>query len=386
VVAEIALALALLAGGGLLIRSLWRLQQVNPGFNPGQLLTMQLALPRPKYPEGAQQAQFFERMLEQVAALPGVKAAAVTSELPFTSGNSASSFKIVGRPPLPEGQTIDTGRREVSADYFQTLGMRLLRGRRFDRRDTASALRVVIINEAMARKFWPGEDPLGQRITFNSSTQYEIIGVVSDVKHSRLEEEAEPVAYTHHLQLPSRMMVLAARADASAGLDSASLIAGIRQAVRRVDFEQPVYDIRTREQRLSHSIAPQRFIALLLSLFAALATILAALGIYGVMSYSVTQRAREIGIRMSLGAQRGDVLAMVIGQGMRVALIGVGVGLISALALTRLLKTMLFDVSATDPLTFTTIAALLAAVALLACLIPARRATKVDPLVALRAE
>ncbi|MBO0860401.1 MAG: ABC transporter permease [Chloracidobacterium sp.] len=247
---EIAIAIAMLAGAGLLIRSLWRLQQVDPGFNVERLLTMKVALPGAKYPEAEQPSQFFERMLGQVAALPGVKAAAVTTELPFTSRNSASSFQIVGRTPLPTGQTIDAGRRTVSADYFHTPGLRLLRGRYFDHRDNESAPRVVIINETMARKFWPGEDPLGRRITYNSSTQFEIIGVVSDVKHSRLQGETGPEAYTYHRQLPSRTMDLAARADASAGLDYSGLIAGIRQAVRSVDSEQPVYDVRTMEQRL----------------------------------------------------------------------------------------------------------------------------------------
>jgi putative ABC transport system permease protein len=386
VVAEIALALALLAGGGLLIKSLWRLQQVDPGFNPERLLTMQLALPRTRYPEDGQRAQFFERMVEQVTALPGVKAAAVTSEAPFTGENSASSFQIVGRPPLPIGQTLDTGRRTVSANYFQTLGVRLARGRYFDHRDTAQAPRVAIINEAMARKFWPGEDSLGQRIRFNSSTQYEIIGLVSDVKHSRLQEETEPVAYTHHQQLPSRTMDLAVRADAIALRDSAGLIAGIRRAVREVDPEQPVYNIRTMEQRLSHSIASQRFIALLLSFFAALAMIQAALGICGVMSYAVTQRTHEFGIRMALGARASDVLGLVIRQGMKLALAGVAIGLMAALALTRLMKDMLYDVQPADPLTFAAISLLLAGVALAACYLPARRATKVDPLLTLRRE
>jgi len=386
IVAETALALALLVGGGLLLRSLWRLQQVSPGFNPEHLLTMQLALPRAKYPENQQRARFFEQMVERVAALPGVKAAAVTSLLPFSGSNSASSFQIIGRPPLPRGHTLDTNRRTVSANYFQTLGVRLTRGRDFDRRDTAQAPGVVIINEAMARKFWPGEDPIGQRLTFNSSTEYEIIGLVSDVKHTRLQQENEPEAYTHYQQLPARRMDLAARGDALAGHDPASLIAGIRHAVREVDPEQPVYNIRTMEQRLSHSIAPQRFIALLLSLFAAVALILAAVGIYGVMSYAVAQRTHELGVRMALGAPPRDVLKLVVGQGMKLALAGVGIGLAAAFGLTRLMKGLLFGVSALDPLTFIAVALLLAGVALIACYLPARRAMRVDPLTALRRE
>jgi putative ABC transport system permease protein len=386
VVAEMAIALTLLAGGGLLIRSLWRLQQVDPGFDPDSLLTMQLALPRARYPEDEQRAQFFERMLERVAALPGVKAAAVTSEAPFVGANSASSFQIVGRPPLPRGQTLDANRRTVSADYFQTMGMRLAQGRNFDRRDTAQAPRVVVINEAMARKFWPGEDPLGQRITFNSSMQYEIIGLVRDVNHSSLREKAGLEAYTSYHQLPSRTMDLVARADHQAGRDPDDLVAGIRRAVREVDPDQPIHNIMTMERRLSGSIAPQRFMALLVSLFALLAMILAALGIYGVMSYAVTQRAHEIGVRMALGARARDALSLIIKQGMKLALAGAALGLVAALALTRLMRDMLFEVQPADPLTFAATAFLLIGVAAMACWIPARRATRVDPMVALRHE
>ena len=386
VAVQIALALILLTVGGLLFRSMRQLQHVNPGFNPEQLLTMQLSLPRAKYNEDEQRTRFFEEVLTQVAALPDVKTAAVASQLPFLGGNSASSFQIVGGPPLPSGQTLDTNRRTVSADYFQTLGLQLLRGRKFDQRDTAQAPRVVIINEAMARKFWPNDDPLGRYLTFNSSTQYEIIGVVSNAKHSSLQEEVEPQAFTSHQQVTSRTMDLAVRANYSFDREPASLINAIRQTVRKIDPEQAIHDVGTMEQRLSESIAPQRFVALLLSLFATLALIQALIGIYGVMSYAVTQRRQELGIRMALGARPRDVLSLVLRRGIKLTLIGIALGLMAAFASTRLLRDMLFGVKPVDPLTFASMTLLLMCVSLVACFLPARRATKVDPMNVLRSE
>jgi putative ABC transport system permease protein len=386
VAVQIALALILLTVGGLLFRSMRQLQQVNPGFNPEQLLTMQLSLPRAKYNEDEQRSRFFEEVLTQIKALPDVKTAAVASQLPFLGGNSASSFQIVGAPPLPRGETIDTNRRTVSADYFQTLGVQLLRGRTFDQRDTAQAPRVVIINEAMARKFWPNDDPLGRYLTFNSSTQYEIIGVVSNAKHSSLQEEDEPHAYTSHQQVTSRTMDLAVRANYSFDREPAALINAIRQAVRKIDPEQAIHDIGTMEHRLSESIAPQRFVALLLSIFAALALIQALIGIYGVMSYAVTQRRQELGIRMALGAQAGNIVGLVLRRGMKLTLIGMALGLVGAVASTRLLRDMLFGVKPIDPLTFAAMSLLLICISLVACFLPARRATKVDPMNVLRSE
>jgi putative ABC transport system permease protein len=385
VTVQIALALILLTAGGLLIRSMRQLQQVNPGFNSEQLLTMQLALPR-KYAEDEQKTRFFEEVLAQVKALPDVKTAAVASQLPFIGENSASSFQIVGGPPLPSGQTLDTNRRTVSADYFQTLGLQLVRGRRFDNRDTAQAPRVVIINEAMARKFWPGDDPLDRYVTFNSSTQYQIIGVVSNAKHSSLQEEDEPTAYTSHQQVTSRTMDLAVRANYSFDREPAALINAIRQTVSKIDPEQPIFNIATMDQRLSQSIAPQRFVALLLSLFATLALIQALIGIYGVMSYAVSQRRQELGIRMALGAHPGNILSLVLRRGMKLTLIGMALGLMGAVASTRLLRDMLFGIKPVDPLTFAAMTLLLMCISLVACLLPARRATKVDPMNVLRSE
>jgi putative ABC transport system permease protein len=386
VVVQIALALILLTVGGLLFRSMRQLQQVNPGFNPEQLLTMQLSLPRAKYNEDEQRTRFFEEVLTQVRALPDVKTAAVASQLPFLGGNSASSFQIVGGPPLPRGETIDTNRRTVSADYFQTLGVQLLRGRSFDQRDTAQAPRVVIINEAMARKFWPNDDPLARYLTFNSDTQYQIIGVVSNAKHSSLQEEDEPTAYTSHQQVTSRTMDLAIRANYSFDREPAALINAVRQTVSKIDPEQAIHNIGTMEQRLSESIAPQRFVALLLSLFATLALIQALIGIYGVMSYAVTQRRQELGIRMALGAPAGNILSLVLRRGMKLTLIGMALGLVGAVVSTRLLRDMLFGVKPVDPLTFAAMTLLLICISLVACFLPARRATKVDPMNVLRSE
>jgi putative ABC transport system permease protein len=330
--------------------------------------------------------RFFEEVLAQVTALPDVKNAAVASQLPFLGENSASSFQIAGRPPLPRGETLDTNRRTVSAEYFQTLGLQLVRGRSFDHRDTAQAPRVVIINEAMARKFWPDDDPLGRYLTFNSSTQYEIIGVVSNAKHSSLQEEAEPQACTSHQQVPSRTMDLAVRANYSFDREPAALINGIRLSVSKIDPEQAIHNIGTMEQRLSQSIAPQRFVALLLSLFATLALIQALIGIYGVMSYAVTQRRQELGIRMALGARPRDVLSLVLRRGMKLTLIGIALGLMAAFASTRLLRDMLFGIKPVDPLTFAVMTLLLMCISLVACFLPARRATKVDPMNVLRSE
>ena len=385
VTVQIALALILLTAGGLLIRSMRQLQHVNPGFNSEQLLTMQLALPR-KYAEDEQKTRFFEDVLAQVKALPDVKTAAVASQLPFIGENSASSFQIVGGPPLPSGQTLDTNRRTVSADYFQTLGLQLVRGRTFDNRDTAQAPRVVIINEAMARKFWPGDDPLDRYVTFNSSTQYQIVGVVSNAKHSSLQEEDEPTAYTSHQQVTSRTMDLAVRANYSFDREPAALVNSIRQTVSKIDPEQPIFNIATMDQRLSQSIAPQRFVALLLSLFATLALIQALIGIYGVMSYAVSQRRQELGIRMALGAHSGNILSLVLKRGMKLTLIGMALGLVGAVASTRLLRDMLFGIKPFDPLTFAVMTLLLIGISLVACFLPARRATKVDPMNVLRNE
>jgi putative ABC transport system permease protein len=385
VVLEVASALALLVGAGLLIKSFWRLQSVDPGFNPDNALTVSVSLPRSKFPEENQRVAFFQQLLEKVGALPGARAVGATNPLPLV-GDTVLGFVIQGRPPLPAGAGPSTNFYAVSADYFKAMGIPLRRGRLFTERDAKDAPHVAIINETMAKKIFPDEDPIGKRITFDGGDSnpdwYEIVGIVGDVKQYGLDQATTLQTYEPYTQQTSSSMTLVARTTG----DPSNLTAAIRNAVLQIDKEQPIANIRTLDQILSTSIAQQRFSMLLLGVFAAVAMLLAAVGIYGVLSYSVTQRTHEVGIRMALGAGRRDVLRLVIGHGMLLTLIGVAAGLVAAFALTRLMSTLLFGVSPTDLATFGLIALLLVTVALLACWIPARRATKVDPMVALRNE
>jgi putative ABC transport system permease protein len=383
VVLEVASALLLLVGAGLLIRSFWRLQQVDPGFNPNNALTVSVALPTRKYPEANQQATFFQQLLEKVRTLPGVQAAGVTTNLPL-AGSSFFGFVIEGRPPLPPGAGQSTNHYAVSADYFKTMGIPLLRGRTFTEQEARNTTRVVVISESMAKRMFPDETPIGKRIHItNGPTVFrEIIGIVGDVKQDGLDQDTTLQVYEPYTQQTYSSMALVVR---TAG-DPTNLTAAIRNQVLSIDKEQPISRIRTLEQLISSSIAQQKFSMVLLGVFAAVALVLAAVGIYGVLSYAAAQRTHEIGIRMALGARAGDVLKMVIGQGMRLAFLGLGLGLGAALALTQLMKRLLFGVGATDPMTYGVIAFLLTLVALFACWIPARRAAKVDPMIALRCE
>ena len=385
VVAEVALALILLVGAGLLIRSFVRLQSVSPGFRAENLLTMRVVLPASKYPEDHQSVTFFKTAVERLGRLPGVESAAAASFLPMTGMAAATSFAIDGRPAPPPGERPGCDVRVTDMNFFRTLGIPLRRGRTYDERETTEARRVLVINEALARKYFPDEDPLGQRLLVNMSPEpqpTEIIGVVGDVKHRGLDAPAEPTVYLPHPELAYTGMSVALR---TAG-DPQLLAAAAQREIQAIDPEQPVADVRTMEQWLSESVARARFSATLLGVFAALALVLAAVGIYGVISYTVTQRTHELGIRVALGAQRADVLRLVIGQGLALAGLGVGVGLLGALALTRLVGSLLYEVSATDPLTYAVLALFLLLVAFAACYFPARRATRVDPMVALRYE
>jgi putative ABC transport system permease protein len=383
VVVETALALVLLTGAGLLMRSFVQLQRVDPGFNPRQVLTMNLSLPRAGYPERPQLMAFTQQMLERVKTLPGIEAAGVTSSLPLGLFNTDTSFVIEGRPAPPSDQQPVAWYSSVSPDYFRAMGMRLSAGRGFSERDDANAPRVVVITEAMARRYFPGESPLGKRLGNGRPDGWrEIVGVLADVKHFGLSQDARPTFFMPEPQNPQRQLALVARSTT----EPLNQAAAIRQVINSLDRTLAVSNVQTMERITAESIGEQRFTLLLFGLFASLALLLAAAGIYGVMSYAVVQRTPEIGVRMALGAQTHNVLRLVVGQGMKLIGIGVALGLAGALLLTRLLRTLLFGVSATDPLTFTVIALLLAGVALLACYLPARRATKVDPLVALRCE
>jgi predicted permease len=383
---EMALALVVLVSAGLLIRSFWRLQQVNPGFAPQNVLAMSLTLPATKYREPAQRDNFYKELLQKVRALPGVQAAGATSNLPLSGNNSSGSFRIEGRE-TPQGQSLPHGDRwAATTDYFSTMKIPIIRGRFFDDRDTMESQPVAIIDVAMARKYWPDEDPVGKRISFqsrdNNRIWREIVGIVGHVKHRGLEGESRVQYYIPHSQAQNSFMSLVVRTNA----DPASLTGVVRGAISQLDKDLPVFRVRTMEQYVIDSTAQRRFAMTLVGIFAAVALALAGVGLYGVLSYSITQRSHEIGIRMALGAQVRDVLRLVIGQGMLLALAGVVLGSAAAFLLTRLMANLLFEVTPSDPLTFVTIVFLLTLVALLACFVPARRATKVDPIEALRYE
>jgi putative ABC transport system permease protein len=382
VVAEIALALTLLVGAGLLARSFVRLQGVDTGFNALNALTMRVTLPETRYDQDAKIVSFFTQAVERMQALPGVEAAGAINHTPFLGLGTQDAFTIEGRPkPAPGQPPYTTGICVTDHYFFGALQIPLKRGRLFTDQEVRESRNVVVINEALARKYFPNEDPLGKRIS--SWTQpNEIIGVVGDAKHKALDKETGPMSYWPIAQFPSGSMTFVLRTRG----DSMAVAAASRKVIQTLDPQQSVGDVYTLDSLVGDSIATQRFNASLLSVFAVVALLLSAGGIYGVISYTVAQRAHELGVRVALGARSRDVLKLVIGQGMKLVLVGVAFGLAAAFGLTRLLRNLLFEVSATDPSMFVGVAALLAAVALLACYIPARRAMKVDPLIAIRGE
>ena len=392
VVAEVALSLVLLVGASLLIRSFMQLRQTDTGFEPRNLLTMELSHSVGK-DEGRKAANFFHAVEERVRALPGVEAVAVSNGVPFL-GASETSFQIEGRPPAEPGKRPATVAYYPTRDFLKAMGIRLLRGRFFDEHDTQNSPLVAVIDEEFAREYFPGEDPIGHYFEGDKEHDIphaEIVGIVAHVKNYGLDTPGPVQAefYYSRDQVPDRFQpLLADRVSlvVRTSSDPAAMAPAVRRAVQEVDPNQPVFNVNTMEQVLSDSVASQRLSMMLLSIFAAVALTLAAVGIYGVMSYAVAQRTHEFGIRMALGAEGRDVLRMVVRQGLVLTLAGVGAGLLGALALTRVLATLLYGVSATDPLTFAGVPLLLTCVALVACYVPARRATKVDPMVALRYE
>ena len=383
VVAQVALSLILLVSSGLLIRSFDKLLRVNVGFRPEQLLTLEYRLPRSKYKEPEAQWNFHHRVVEQLQQVPGVQSASLVRGLPFSGNGATTAITLPDREAPPKGMEPEVMFNTAMPNYFETIGIPLLKGRLFGNEDQAKTPAVVVINQTMAQKFWPNQDPLGKQIKFaQDGSTATVVGVVGDAKHYWMEEEQRSQMYDAYSQDPGLFATVVIRTT----VEPLSLTEPVRQAIWKVDADQPMWKIRTVEFLVSRSTADRKFLMALMGIFALLALVLTIIGLYGVISYLVNQRTQEIGIRMALGAQMGDILAMVLKQGMVLVLTGVGLGLAAAWLLTRLMARLLYQVSATDPLTFAAIALLLVAVALLACYIPARRATKVDPLVALRYE
>jgi len=387
IVAEVALSVVLLAGAGLLFRSFLQLQSVNAGFTPEQVLTARLSPSGEKFKTDSDYIKYYENVLARIGALPGVREAGVINTLPLQKGPTFR-FRVEGRAPLPIDKWPPANYRSVSPNYFHVLNIPVLQGRPFTDRDNEQAPTVLLVNQSIAEKYFPGENVVGKRINFGrtDSNQQpiwrEIVGVVADVKNMELKEQPEPEIYFSSLQSPFEAMSIVIRSSVEPG----SLAGAVRGAVAEVDKTVPVADIETMDRIVTESVMQPRFNMVLLGLFSAIALVLSAAGIYGVTSYTVTQRTHELGIRLALGAQLGDVLRLILKQGLAVILIGVAIGLAAAFVLTRLLRTLVFGISTNDPLTFIGITLLLSVVALIACYMPARRATKVDPLVALRYE
>jgi putative ABC transport system permease protein len=389
VVSEFALSLVLLIGAGLMVKSLLRLQEVKPGFEPAKLMTMRIALPATKYENFKQSHAFFEQLFDRLAARPEIESVGAINLLPFGGGGGDRSFSIEDQPIVAGHARPDEQVRFVSPGYFHTMQIPLLSGRDFTRRDLPDTPQVAIVNSAFARKFWSDGNALGKRISFsaNNPKWYEIVGIVGNVKHRGLDIADSPELYIPVFQPLFADGYVPPLYVAVRTVNDPALAGGVmRGEVAAIDRDQPVYSLLTMDQRIADSVAPRRFNMFILGLFASLALVLAAIGIYGIMAFSVAQRTHEIGVRMALGASGSDVLKLVLSNGFKLALIGIVVGLLAAFAATRVLSSLLYGVSATDPAIFIIDAMLLAVAALLACYIPARRATKVDPLVALRYE
>ena len=381
VVLEVALALVLLVGGGLMLKSFVRVVSIDPGFNPHNVLRVELTLQGARYANAPQQLLFYEQLIKRIKILPGVESVGVTTQTPLRAGDNWAPFSVEGRPAPSPGQRSYAAIRTISSDYFRVMNIPLRKGRYFSEIDAPQGAPTVIINERMARLLWPDEDPLGRRIRISASPWLTVVGVVGDVRHGGLTSRPNPEMFLSHQQAPQASMAVMVRTVN----DPLTLSSAVRDQVTALDKDLPMA-FTTMEQTFSDSVGRQRFNTLLLNIFAGLALALAVVGVFGVINYSVAQRTYEIGVRIALGARQADILKLVVGQGMILALLGVGIGLGGAFALTRLISGLLYGVSPTDLPTFVVVSVLLGGVALLASYIPARRATKVDPMVALRCE
>ncbi len=387
VVGEVALSLVLLAGAGLLIRSFVHVLGADKGFDPEGVLTLELSLTDARYREPRSQRLFIEQLMGRITALPGVEAAGLVSHLPLDGSNTDGDFRIEGRS-YPRESGPKSAKRFASPDYFRVMRIPLVRGRYFTDQDAEGAHSVVIINETLAQRFFPGEDPIGKRVDFlwGTTDTQEIAGVVGDVRHEALDRPPLAEIYVPYLQRPDLGVILGVQMVIRTSIPRASLAAAVREQMSALDRDQPIPSLRTMGQVVSASVSSRRLPAWLMGGFSGLAIILAAVGLYGFLSFVVAQRRHELGVRMALGARPWDILRLVVGEGMQLTLAGVLLGLAASAAMTRLLSGLLFGVGATDPVTFAATTAILAGVALLACYVPARRATKVDPMIALRCE
>ena len=385
IVSEVALSLMLLVGAGLLINSFVHLMRTDAGFNPKSVLALDIPLSRTKYPKGDQQTAAFQQLLDRAKTIPGVRDASLVNNVPLTDLDIELSFQVEGREPYKPGQEATSDYTVIGGDYFRSMNIPVIRGRTFTDQDISKSPQVLVVSNAFVKRYFPNEEPIGRRIIFDGEGEgpREIIGIVGDVRRNGLDVDAQPEMYVSYLQNPERRLNLILRTDSP---DPTQLTPAARAEVKAFDTSQIIWRVQTLESLLSTSVAPRRFNMFLLGIFAAVALVLAAVGLYGVMSYSVSWRTHEIGIRMALGARQRDVLRLVVRQGMTMTVIGLGLGLLGAFSMSRLLIGLLYGVTPTDPLTFASVSIVLLAVALLACLIPARRATRVDPLVALRAE
>ena len=384
VVAEVSLSLVLLVGSGLMIRTILNLRGLNPGFNPEKILTMNVWLPAAKYPDDEKRLAFFHSLMQRIQAMPGVKAAGIVDVLPLSGGFDGRSIEIEGQP-VQRGQEPEADFYFASPGYLNAMNIPLIRGRFFNDHDTASTQKVAVVSQYMAEHFWHGQDPIGKRLRMVADPDkpepwFTVVGVVSDVKQRGLEEPRAFQFYYPLEQFPGFAMTLVIRTYA----DPAAITSALQKEIHSIDKDQAVFDIATMKDVISDSISLRTFLMILLGCFAMIALILATVGIYGVISYSVSQRTHEIGIRMALGAARKDVLKMVVNRGFFLTMLGIGIGTVLAIGLTGLMKTLLFDVSAKDPVTFLILAFLLSVIALAASYIPAKRAAGVDPMTALR--